>query len=83
MGNPMVREAAELMIQAMKDLTTKKIKPQEAQSIAQLGVGVVQAANSEVNFIKATKAIPCDGEFGTDMRFLEPPEAGHGKKTSW
>ena len=71
---PMVAQASELMIQAMKDLSAKKITPQEAQSIAQLGVGVVAAANAEIQFIRATKAIPTDGAFGTDMKFLEPGE---------
>lgn len=70
---PLVMEASQIMIQAMKDLSDKKIKPLEAQVIAQLGIGVVNAANAEINFIKATKAIPNDGIFGTDMRFIEPP----------
>ena len=83
MARPMVREAAELMLQAMKDLSAKKITAQEAQSLAQLGISVVQAANVEVSFIKATKAIPADGVFGTDVRFLEPPEQDNGKKTGW
>lgn len=83
MSKPMVREAAELMLQAMKDLSEKKIGTAEAQSLAQLGISIVQAANVEVNFIKATKAVPNDGVFGTDMRFIEPPEQGRGKKTDW
>jgi hypothetical protein len=72
---PMVMEAAELMIQTMKDLSAKKIDSKDAQVIAQLGIGVVQAANAEVQFIRATKAIPVDGTFGTDMRFIDPPDA--------
>lgn len=71
---PMVTEAAELMIQAMKDLGTKKISTQEAQAIAQLGMSVVQAANAEVQFIKVTKALPKGGAFGDDVLFLEPPD---------
>ena len=71
---PMVTEAAELMVQAMKDLSAKTIDPKEAQAIAQLGIGVVQAANAEVAFIKVTKALPVGGSFGTDVRFLEPPD---------
>jgi uncharacterized protein YaaN involved in tellurite resistance len=69
---PIVTEAAELMLQAMKDLGVKKIDAKDAQAIAQLGIGVVQAANAEVNFIKATRAMPTDGTFGTNVRFLEP-----------
>jgi uncharacterized protein YaaN involved in tellurite resistance len=69
---PIVTEAAEMMLQAMKDLGVKKIDAKDAQAIAQLGIGVVQAANAEVNFIKATRAMPTDGTFGTNVRFLEP-----------
>lgn len=71
---PMVREAADLMIQAMKDLREKKIGPKDAQAIAQLGIGVVQSANAEVQFVRATKALLPAGVFGSDVRFLEPPE---------
>lgn len=71
---PMVTEAAEIMVQAMKDLSTNKIDPREAQAIAQLGIGVVQAANAEVQFIRVTKALPKGGIFGDDVRFLEPPD---------
>jgi len=69
---PMVTEASELMIQAMKDLKDKKITTQEAQAIAQLGVGVVSAANAEIQFIRTTKALPVGGGFGTEIKFLEP-----------
>ena len=72
---PMVTQAAEIMIQAMKDLQENKIEAKDAQAIAQLGIGVVQAANAEIQFIRTTKAIPVGGTFGTDMRFLEPPES--------
>lgn len=78
---PMVREAAEIMIQAMKDLNAKQIDTKQAQAIAQLGMGIVSAANSEVAFIKATKAIPVDGTFGTDVQFIEPEDAK--KKLDW
>jgi len=80
MSKPMVNEAAEIMIQAMKDLKEKKIDTKEAQTIAQLGIGVVQAANAEVQFIRATKALPKGGIFGDDIRFLEPPEGCGGPK---
>ena len=71
---PMIREAAELMIQTMKDLREKKIDAKEAQTIAQLGMGVVQAANAEVQFVRASKAVLNGGIFGSDVRMLEPPE---------
>jgi hypothetical protein len=71
---PMTTEVAELMIQAMKDLTAKKIDAKGATAIAQLGIGVVQAANAEIKFMQVTKAIPTHGVYGTDIRFLEPPE---------
>jgi len=70
---PMVTEAAELMIQAMRDLSAKKIDPKEAQAIAQLGMSVVQAGNAEVAFVKAAKAVVKGGVFGDDIRMLEPP----------
>ncbi len=71
---PMVTEAAELMIQAMKDLREKKIDTKEASAIAELGMGVVQAGNAEVQFVRATKAVVNGGIFGSDIRMLEPPE---------
>jgi hypothetical protein len=70
---PIVLQAAEIMVQAMKNLNEKKISPQEATAMAQLGISVVQAANAEVQFIRATKTIPTTGIFGTDVRFIEPP----------
>lgn len=71
---PMVTEAAEIMIQAMKDLKEKKIDTKDAQAIATLGIGVVQAANAEVQFIRATRAMPKGGSFGDDVQFLEPDD---------
>ena len=70
---PMTTLASETMLQAMKDLKDKKIDPKEAQAIAQLGMSIVQAANSEIQFIKATKTILKTGSFGNDIQFLEPP----------
>jgi len=72
---PMTTTASEIMIQAMRDLKDKKIDPKEAQAIAQLGIGVVQAANAEIQFIRATKAIPSGSGMGNKMQFLEPPKA--------
>jgi hypothetical protein len=71
---PLTTTAAEAMIQAMKDLSEKKIDAKDAQAIAQLGIGVVQAANAEIAFIRATKSLPLDGGFGDNVRFLEPPK---------
>lgn len=71
---PMTTVAAQLMIDAMRDLREKKIDAKEAQAIAQLGVGVVNAANAEIQFIRATKAIPDGSGMGNKMQFLEPPK---------
>lgn len=70
---PMIREASELMIQAMHDLREKKIDTKEATALAQLGMTIVQAANAEVQFVKASKAVLHGGIFGDDVRMLEPP----------
>lgn len=72
---PITTVAAEMMIQAMKDLREKKIDAKDAQAIAQLGIGVVNAANAEVQFIRTTKAIPAGSGMGNKMQFLEPPNA--------
>lgn len=73
---PMTTIASELMIEAMRDLKAKKIDAKDATAIAQLGIGVVQAANAEVQFIRATKAIPNGSGMGNKMQFLEPPGGG-------
>ncbi len=69
---PMTTVAAEMMIQAMKDLREKKIDAKDAQAIAQLGIGVVNAANAEVQFIRTTKAIPDGSGMGNKLQYLEP-----------
>jgi len=74
---PMTTVAAQMMIDAMRDLREKKIDAKDAQAIAQLGIGVVNAANAEIQFIRATKAIPLGSGMGTKMNYLEP---GTGKK---
>lgn len=71
---PMIREASELMIQAMKDLRERKIETKEATALAQLGMTIVQAANAEVQFVKAAKGVLRGGIFGDDVRMLEPPD---------
>jgi hypothetical protein len=73
---PMTTTAATMMLGAMRDLREKKIEAKEAQAIAQLGMGVIQAANAEIQFIRATKAIPCNSGMGDRMRFLEPQSGG-------
>ena len=70
---PMTAQACEIMIQAMKDLKEKKIDTKEAQAVATLGIAIVQACNAEVQFIRATKAIPVGSAMGKTMDFLEPP----------
>ena len=72
-AKPITTTAAEMMIQAMQDLRDKKIDAKDAQAIAQLGIGVVQAANAEIQFIRTTKAIPVGSGMGNKMDFLEPP----------
>lgn len=68
----MTTTAAKMMLDAMKRLNNKEISPQEAQGIAVLGKGVIDAANAEINFIKTCKAMPKGGLFGTAMIYLEP-----------
>lgn len=68
----MTYTAAKMMLDAMKRLNNKEISPQEAQGIAVLGKGVIDAANAEINFIKTCKAMPKGGLFGTAMIYLEP-----------
>lgn len=68
----MTLTAARMMLDAMKRLNEKQITPQEAQGIAVLGRGVIDAANAEINFIKTCKAMPKGGLFGTSMIYLEP-----------
>lgn len=64
--------AAKMMLDAMKALKEKKITPQEAQGVAMLGKGVVDAAQAEINFIKTCKAMPKNGLFGQKLIYLEP-----------
>jgi len=70
---PMTTQACEIMIQAMKDLKDKKIEAKDAQAVATLGIAIVQACNAEVQFIRATKAIPVGSGMGNKVDFLEPP----------
>lgn len=70
---PMTTVAAEMMIEAMKDLREKKIDAKDAAAIAQLGIGVVQAANAEIQFMRTTKAIPLNSGMGNQLQYLEPP----------
>lgn len=70
---PMTTVAAEIMIEAMKDLREKKIDAKDATAIAQLGIGVVQAANAEIQFMRTTKAIPLNSGMGNQLQYLEPP----------
>lgn len=67
-------QASSMMIEAMRAVKEKTMDPKEATAIAQLGMGVVQAANAEVGFIKATKAIITGGVLGDskNVQFLEP-----------
>lgn len=67
-------QASSMMIDAMKAVKDKKMEPKEAQAIAQLGIGVVQAAKTEVDFIRATKAVVRGGVLGdsSNIQFLEP-----------
>ena len=69
-----LHQATAMMVEAMKSVKDKTMDPKEATAIAQLGMGVVSAANAEVGFIKATKAIVQNGVLGsaTDIQFLEP-----------
>lgn len=69
---PITTIAAEMMIEAMKDLREKKIDAKDAQAIAQLGIGVVQAANAEIQFMRTTKAIPMNSGMGNQLQYLEP-----------
>lgn len=69
---PITATAAELMVQAMHDLRAKKIDAKEATAMAQLGIGIVQAANAEVAFIKAVKGLPMNGAMGNKVSYLEP-----------
>ena len=68
----MVPETAELLLQTMRDVRDKKVSADDAKVIAQLGVGVIAAANAEVQFIRATQALPKGGIFGDEVKFLEP-----------
>jgi len=69
----MTTTAAKAMLDAMHKLTAKEITPHEAQGIAMLGKGVIDAANAEINFIKTVKAMPSDGGmFGKRVLYLEP-----------
>lgn len=68
----MTTTAAKMMLDAMKRLNNKEITPQEAQGIAVLGKGVIDAAQAEIQFIKTCKAMPKNGLFGTQMIYLEP-----------
>lgn len=65
-------EAVRIMIDAMKKLRAKEITPQEAQGIAMLGKGVIDAANAEISFIKTVKALPVHGVFSNNIQFIEP-----------
>lgn len=69
-----LQQATAMMVEAMRAVKDKTMDPKEATAIAQLGMGVVGAANAEVGFIKATKAIVSNGVLGSarDIQFLEP-----------
>lgn len=65
--------AAEMMLDAMRKLNNKEINPQEAQGIAVLGKGVIDAANAEISFIRTVKGMPSNGGmFGKTILYLEP-----------
>lgn len=69
----MTTVAARTMLEAMRKLSNKEITTQEAQGIAMLGKGVIDAANVEVNFIRTMKAMPSNGGmFGKKVVYLEP-----------
>jgi len=72
MNEAMTVTAAKTMLEAMTKLKNKEITPQEAQGIAMLGKGVIDAVNAEINFIKVTKAMPNNGLFGNELKFIEP-----------
>ncbi len=67
-------QASSMMIEAMQAVKNKLMDPKEASAIAQLGIGVVQAAKTEVEFIRATNAVVRGGILGDskDIQFLEP-----------
>lgn len=68
----MTTTAAKMMLDAMRRLNQKEITPQEAQGIAVLGKGVIDAAQAEIQFIKTCKAMPKNGLFGKTLVYLEP-----------
>ena len=67
-------QASSMMIEAMQAVKAKTMDPKDAQAIAQLGIGVVQAAKTEVEFIRATNAVVRGGILGDSsaIQFLEP-----------
>jgi len=71
---PLTTQASHLMIDAMKKLSKKEIDPKEASAIAQLGIGVVQAANAEIQFIRTAKGLPAQSMFGSHIMYLEPED---------
>jgi hypothetical protein len=69
---PIIRTAANFMIEAMRDLKEKKITPKEAQGMALLGKCVIDAANIEIQFIKTVKGLSRGGIFDDNIQYLEP-----------
>ncbi|MFA6688839.1 MAG: hypothetical protein WCS18_05105 [Sphaerochaetaceae bacterium] len=69
---PMLSQASEMMLEAMRKVRDKTMDPKEATAIAQLGLGVINAANAETAFIKTVRGIPRGGVFGDRIQYLEP-----------
>ena len=69
---PMLRQASEMMLDAMRKVRDKNMDPKEATAIAQLGMGVINAANAETSFIKTVRGLPRGGIFGDHIQYLEP-----------
>lgn len=69
----MIREIGDKMVQALDDLRTGKITPDQARAMAGVAQAAVGAANAEIRFIGTVKGLSRGGIFGAEgIQYLEP-----------
>jgi hypothetical protein len=78
---PMLSQATEMMLDAMRQVRNKTMDPKDASAIAQLGIGVINAANAETSFIKIVRGLPRGGIFGDHIQYLDPNVTKEQEKT--
>lgn len=71
-----VRRVTDELLTTLRDLREKRITAQEAMASAAVSRTIVDAANSETQFIRTVKAIPRGGIWSSRLQYLEPAVDG-------